>query len=269
MNAFLRMALFGILLTCANVLRSQPVQFILPVINQVETGTVVTLPVKAVNFDSVLSAQFVIRWDPAVLSFFSVSGFNLPNLNGQAFNLTNALDSGFIRFAWESPNNIIGTSKPDSTVIFRLKFSVTGPLLSGSDVKITEYFPTFFEITKVGPVGGMNAINIQQVILTQGYVAVGYTLDANEPARKRLQAKLVPNPVQTTAQLLFDLPKTSEVFLTITDPLGRVLEQMNLLNLPQGQNVLDLPNIAKFDPGLYYLNIRTAQYANVLSFFKF
>lgn len=269
MNALLRGALFSILLTCLSVLHAQPVQFILPVLNQQATGNIVTLPIKVVNFDSVLAAQFVIRWDPSILGFFSVSGYNLPNLNGQAFNITNALDSGLIRFAWESPNNIMGTSKPDSTEIFRLKFSVLGPLLSGSQVKITESFPTYFEIIKATATGGLTAINLSQAGLTQGFVAIGYTVDAKEPGLSALDAVLFPNPAQSTAHLRLDLPTPSDVALCITDPLGRVLEQWNLSDLPQGENVISLPNFEHFALGRYYLTIRAAQYAGVLSFYKF
>jgi hypothetical protein len=269
MNAHLRIALISVMLTCASVLRSQPVQFLMPVLNQQATGTIVTIPVKVVNFDSILSAQFVIRWNTAVLSFFAITNYNLPDLSAQNFNLNNTVDSGLIRFAWESPNNMVGTSKPDSTIIFKVKFSVVGPLLSGSAVKITEAFPTFFEVTKLSPNGDLTAITLNQAGLTQGFVAIGYTVGTVEPALAALHVQLYPNPVQSSTQLKFELPEAMAVAFTLTDPTGRILEQTKPQYMPQGENVFDIPNIEQLEHGLYYLSIRTEQHAGVLSFSKF
>ncbi|MBU6341279.1 MAG: T9SS type A sorting domain-containing protein [Bacteroidetes bacterium] len=268
MNAHLRMAVFSFLLTCTCYLHAQPIQVLLPVLNQETTGNLITVPVKVINFDSVLSAQFVIRWNPSVLTFFSLSSYNLPELNAQDFNIENALDSGLIRFAWESPNNTIGTSKPDSSIIFKIKFTVTGPLLSGSPIQITESFPTLFEITKTNQFGGLIPINISQAGITQGFVAVGYTVSGEEPLPVPLNLKITPNPVQDLVRIQYELPEAGPVQIRILNFLGQVCYTQLFDHLESGLQILDIPANSSINHGMYFLHIESSRSAGNIPFLK-
>jgi hypothetical protein len=272
MNACLRITFVSLWLIYASSIIAQPVGVILPVLNNATPGSLITLPVRVVNFDSIASTQFVIRWDTAVLRYKTVNSLNLPGMNGQSFNTLNTLDSGMLRFAWEGPNSFPGISVLDSTIIFRIKFDVVGPLLSGSSVYFTEAFPTFFEITQVHADSSLEAININEAGVFQGFVAVGYTYTASEePASERLlPADVFPNPFSSTSStaLRFELEHSGRVQIAIHDLSGRLCYENDLGVQAAGKHSLNLaPHLFK-ECNLYFLTIRSGERQNVLRIVK-
>jgi hypothetical protein len=86
----------------------------------------VTAFVSARNFRQVTSAQFSLRWDPAVLQFASVSNFGIRGLSRANFGAT-AAHNGSLAFAWDDPQ-IAGVTAEDGAALF----SVTFDVISGS-----------------------------------------------------------------------------------------------------------------------------------------
>ncbi|MEI6410480.1 MAG: T9SS type A sorting domain-containing protein [Bacteroidota bacterium] len=270
MNACLRITFVSLWLICAShILAQPPVGVYIPIFNNAVPGSFISLPVRVIHFDSIASVQFVIRWDTTILRYKSVNSLNLPGMNGQSFNTIHALDSGLLRFAWEAPNSFPGTTVLDSTIIFRIKFDVQGPLLSGSSVYFTESFPTFFEITKVHADSSLEAININQASIHQGFVAVGYTVSSTEPPSEHvLPADIFPNPFSNDAQLRFELEHSGEVQITIHDMSGRLCYENNLGVQAAGKHSLSLtPHLFK-ESNLYLLTIRSGEQQNVLRIVK-
>jgi len=77
------------------------------------------------NFQDVTDLQFLMEWNPNILEFTGVSGFNLPGLNATNFNDINA-PNGILNVEWEGG----AQSRADEEVLFEVCFRVVG--LGGS-----------------------------------------------------------------------------------------------------------------------------------------
>ncbi len=229
------------------------VGFSLPVINNAQPGTIVTLPVKVSNFDSIVGAQFVIQWDSQILNFLTVLAYNLPGMSNEDFGL-GSTSSGILRFAWEGLNVNYGHSVPDGTSIFLMKFSVIGENNQGSAVIFTEDVPTtVFEVVQAGhPPYGLDDCDI-----SNGYVAVGFTLSTDwidEP--NSLPATVSPNPFQTSSTVQFELENSSAVQLVLTDAAGHPVFEKKMA-LPAGRHGIEIASEQLPKSGIYYLILRT------------
>jgi gliding motility-associated-like protein len=89
----------------------------------VSCGTYVDVPVNLSSFKNLMSMQGTIGWDPSVIRFDSISGFGPSALSMQAsnFGLTQ-VSGGKLFFSWNDPS-LKGVSLPDSSAIFRLRFT--------------------------------------------------------------------------------------------------------------------------------------------------
>lgn len=199
----------------AIALRAQPT-FTIPVVNNASNGQILDLPVTVSNFDSLVSVQFVLLWDPTVLEFQEVNQFGLPDLDITKFGTTEAVPSGILRFAWWR-FVAEGNSVPNGTAIFHLKMKVIGPINSGTSINFTELPPlTYFEVLTAGStVYGPNDLP-----LNHGFVAVGYTVSATEPDGVS-SLKLFPNPTSDHFTLEKNLTAAATYRLRIVDVQGR------------------------------------------------
>lgn len=224
MNQRLRIALAGLwLCLLSSPLLAQP-GFYMPFANNATPGGLLNMPVKVVRFDSVITAQFVLRWDPEVLKFLYIDQLNLPDLVIENFNTTEAVDSGIVRFAWIASDFDAGVSLPDSSTIFRLRFLVEGEVGDTSGVQFTEILPnTVFEI---GTASG-DIYLLDTVELTSGFVAVGFTVEAGEPGFTPFEARVFPNPFVDRIHLTFQMQHAGPVDVLLTDAQGKILYEEN------------------------------------------
>lgn len=244
------------------------VGFSLPFINEAAPNQVMNLPLSVSNFDSIVSAQFVIQWDPEVLQFLTVGTFGLPALSAGQFGLDSALTQGYLRFAWTCPQNVdtIGISVPDGTEIFKLKFKVIGEVLSGTPVEVTELLPlTVFEVgTANGVQYGFASPTYIPPALDQGFVAVGYTVAAGEPAgRAPFTVTVSPNPFSENTRIVFDLESPLRASLLLTDAAGLVLFCEEKV-LPAGQTGMEIEKAVLHAPGVYFLQVRAGGFSRTL-----
>lgn len=244
-------------------LSAQGACFYFPFINNAAPGSNKLMPLKAVNLDSVVAMQMVIRWDPAVLKFLTVDNFNFSNLNGSDFNTTRALDSGYVRLQWEGPSTLPpAASAPDSSVIFRLRFNIIGPDTSSSPVKITEIldFPaTNFEVVKVLPDTSNVAYDLEDCLPTNGFIAVGFTVATGEPAVGEIPLSLLPNPFSESAQLQFEIDETTDVQVFAADATGRIVFEKNFFDTTPGQHGMVIEKGMLGAPGVYSLTLRAGR----------
>jgi hypothetical protein len=245
------------------------VELSLPYVNNAAPGSVKNLPVRVANFDSIVSMQFVIRWNPAIIKYTGIDNFGtLPNLGLTNFNATKAVDSGYVRLLWEGPNSFPGVTLPDGSTIFRLKYTVIGPDTSSTPVRFTEItysFPfTEFEIVKVvAPDGTLAAFTEQDCRLVNGFVAVGYTVSADEPNDGELEMQVAPNPFSDKTIASFSLERTSDVQVTVTDLAGRVIHQQELRALNSGIHQLTFGREIFPAKGAYFLTIQAGSQTTV------
>jgi hypothetical protein len=226
----------------------------LPVINNAATGPI-TAPLKVNDFSNMVAAQFVITWNTDVLEFQSVEGFPLPTPNGSPFNL-NETANGILRFAWASGGQ--ASSLADQSVLFSLHFKVIGSLLSGSAINITEVSPTAFELVAFSG-GQFITYDVHQVEITPGYVAIGFTLNAEEQAAHALlPMTLAPNPASDAVSIQFELTEPSAVMVSLYNSAGKCLYTDHQLCM-SGQQRVVLPKNNLPPSGAYLLTVRTAQ----------
>lgn len=259
MNLCLRIAFTSLWLSLASFLSAQ-IGFSLPFVNNIAPQATVNYPVKVTGFDSIVGLQFVIRWDPAVFEYLTVDNFNLDDLSFGDFGTTQTLDSGILRMQWEAPLPLAGVSLPDQTTIFRLRLKAIGAVNSGSTVIFTEAFPTIFEVARVNSDSTITGFGINQVDLTQGFGAIGYTVAAKEPVSNgadNFSIRIFPNPFYEKTQVSFDLETASEVHLAVTDAAGRTLVEKALPQLPPGQHGIEIASPLLREKGAYFLIMRT------------
>lgn len=224
----------------------------LPIINNAAVGPITT-PLRVSSFTNMVAAQFVIIWNKDVLSFQSVDAFALPTPNGTPFNLTETAN-GILRFAWASGGQ--GSDLADNSALFTLHFTVVGALNSGSEISITELSPTALELVRYEN-SQYISFGPGQVDVTQGFVAVGYVLNADEASGQGLLAfRLTPNPSADAVFLNFELSEISKVNISLHNIAGQCLYIDNQWLMAGSQRV-ELPKTDLPPAGAYLLTVRT------------
>jgi hypothetical protein len=108
-----------------------------------QTNTQVTLGVRALDFDSIISFQGSLRYDTSKVHWVAIQGYGLPSMGTGNFGTNNAAN-GWVTFSWNE-SNLMPISVPDSTVLFELVFELVGN--GGSLVPITfSSNPTLMEV---------------------------------------------------------------------------------------------------------------------------
>ncbi|GJM35368.1 MAG: hypothetical protein DHS20C18_43690 [Saprospiraceae bacterium] len=114
--------------------------------NNAQTGDQICMGVTVNDFDEIIGMQFSINYDPNVLQFVSVGGFNLSGLSEAQFGTptgTNMTVPGVITLAWVD-NTLAGVTVPDGGEIFEICFNIIGS--TTTTVNITGS-PTSIEVT--------------------------------------------------------------------------------------------------------------------------
>jgi gliding motility-associated-like protein len=109
-----------------------------------QTGDTLLLPITAAGFDEVVSMQFSIQWNPAVISYVN---FEMGDLSGVAIGETTAAQ-GTLRLSWFDVEGL-GVTRPDGVRIVRLRFVAIGSEGSFTPVAITDD-PLPVQIFRVG-----------------------------------------------------------------------------------------------------------------------
>ncbi|MEY3052314.1 MAG: hypothetical protein RLY31_2099 [Bacteroidota bacterium] len=110
---------------------------------EVQPDSQVCVPVFADTIDQILSMQFSLHWDPAVLEFRQVTSLSLPSLGRSNFG-THSVRQGTLTFSWYDPQ-LRGLSRTGRVHCFDLCFRATGAAGSYSDLTV-DGSPTVVEI---------------------------------------------------------------------------------------------------------------------------
>lgn len=130
-------------LALASSLAAQNISLSLPD-ELAQTGDVVSLDLRAQDFDEVVSMQFSLRWDVAVMTY---TDFELVDLDNVAIGAFEASD-GVLRFSWFDQDGV-GRTLPDGAAIVRLRFTVVGLPGAFTDVSFSGT-PLAIQIFRVG-----------------------------------------------------------------------------------------------------------------------
>lgn len=256
MNHCLSILVFGFSFLFLSNIQAQ-VGFSMPITSNAQPGTILDIPVQVSNFDSIVAAQFVLKWDPSVLEFQAVDQFNLPDLTEVKFGTLEAISSGILRFAWEY-FVAQGTTLPDGSAIFHIKLKVTGPLNSGSTLSITELPPlTYFEVVNAQNI----AWGLSQSSITTGFVAVGYTHVGYENPLANTSFSVSPNPFSDKTIISFDLACAADLHIKLTDAAGQLLFESNE-HFPAGRNGMEIAYPIVYRQGIYFLIIQSSDFSH-------
>jgi hypothetical protein len=107
------------------------------------TQTQVSIPVRALNFDSVISIQGTIGFDTAELGFVGFQAFGLPSMSNANFGFSNVAN-GFVTFSWNEAS-LLPISVADSSVLFELVFQILAAPGTQSSVEFLPG-PTILEV---------------------------------------------------------------------------------------------------------------------------
>lgn len=109
-------------------------------------GDLIFVDVNVSDFDKVVSMQYSMNWDPAVLQLEEVKNFALKDLSKENFGLKEA-KAGNLLMAWYDPS-VQGVSLAGGTNIYQLVFRVIGENTAKSKIKFSNK-PLISEIMKV------------------------------------------------------------------------------------------------------------------------
>lgn len=214
------------------------------------SGVFVYDSLKVADFDSLLSIQFAYFWDTKVLKFVDILGFEPLGLKKEThFNLLNT-NQGNLRFLWESNNIVRGTSLPDSTPIFIVKFQVVGNSGEYSYLYIDEQKPDFFmEFVQ----DSSRVAVARDPKIFKGYICVGACTitSTTEPISPTIT--LFPNPVLNELMVQLSDYNASDISVRLYSIEG-VLKKQEQYN-DVGQNSILQFGLEDIPPGVYQLAV--------------
>lgn len=111
-----------------------------------KTGEIVCVDVQVKGFDKLLSMQYTIAWNKAILQFKELKNFKLPFLDEADFGQHITKD-GLLTSAWLD-DALKGVSVPDGTAIYQICFEVIGKSGEESFVKVADR-PTPVEVANL------------------------------------------------------------------------------------------------------------------------
>ncbi|MEM1118889.1 MAG: cohesin domain-containing protein [Bacteroidota bacterium] len=126
---------------------AQPSFSITPATINGNPGDTVSVSVVVSNFTEMLSIQYGIKWDAAVLQYVGVEDINLFSMVESNFNVN--ADGDFLSLSWFD-GNTTGVTVPDGTAIYRMRFVVIGEANTATALTFAERPGLTIEFTAEG-----------------------------------------------------------------------------------------------------------------------
>ena len=247
--------LVAFLFTSIATAQAQP-SFILPNLT-VDQGTSFNVDMTVASFEDIITMQFTVEWNPAVLQFQEVEDFGLTDLDLPDFGVSPSLvEQGKLTLAWSPEVPINGFSLEDSTILFSIKFLPIGNAGDTTSIVFSDD-PTLREIadSSLSPIENVGYESGFVTVMGPSSVVV---LGNNKEAISNL--KSFPNPFTTSTQFQFELRQPTQVNLTIQNVHGQVIfEETNTFSA--GPNILTFDNDVFLEKGIYYLNMKAPDFS--------
>ncbi len=100
-----------------------------------QRGDLITVDVNIGDFSKVVSMQYSMNWDPKILQFEKVQGYQLKDLSNENFG-TGEVSEGNLLLAWYDPS-VQGVSLPAGTVLYQVVFRVVGENTNKSRIRFS------------------------------------------------------------------------------------------------------------------------------------
>ena len=214
-------------------------------------GEVIEVDLKVEGFNGVISGQFLMNYDPAVLEFVSVGNLNLEYLTAANFGTPPDLDAGEITFAWFD-ESLAGVNVEDGTSIFTLTFNVIGANGSSSILDIDED-PTASTMLEFADGNGVLVVTSQEGTVTVG----GDPMSTRDVVTQDfIFFPITPNPIKESGVLSFQLNETKETRLSIYNTSGKLLFEHSQTFL-NGINNFELTKNYFPTAGTYLIELNT------------
>ena len=115
-------------------------------ISNVQTGKgeEACVSVTVAQFIAIVSMQYTMTFDPAVLKFKTIKNFGLPGMTINNFG-ARAADKGILAYSWFD-SEVKGISKPDGTKLYDVCFETIGEAGNSSKVEFADA-PVVIEIS--------------------------------------------------------------------------------------------------------------------------
>ncbi len=213
-------------------------------------GEVVEVDLKVEGFNGIISGQFLMNYDPAVLEFVTVGNLNLEYLTAANFGTPPDLDAGEITFAWFD-ESLAGITIEDGTSIFTITFNVIGANGSSTILDIDED-PTASTMLEFADGNGVVVVTSQE-----GTVTVGDPMSARDVVTQDfIFFPITPNPIKESGVLSFQLNETKETRLSIYNTSGKLLFEHSQTFL-NGINNFELTKNYFPTAGTYLIELNT------------
>lgn len=239
-------------------LNAQSVSITLPEMN-VDPGQWFSVDVKASDFDNMVGMQYILKWNPEIIQFQSVSSLNsnLPDFSVvNNFNIAGSSE-GRLKMLWiwfDAVQNI-GVTLDDNSTLFKVNFKAIGEKGTSSTIDIvgdTTLVPPFYlEFTNFNQEVDANIDNgkvtINGVNASQESFTEDFTLFQNSP-----------NPFTELTYISFNLNVGSDAKLTIFDNSGKLVYQENK-KFPAGISRIPVRRDMLTSAGSYFYTLETAR----------
>lgn len=223
----------------------------------VQPGETFTVPVKAANYQSILSTQFFIRWDPTVLSFKNVVDLHPPFDFVDHFGALSAQTQGTLAFAWFDTGSLSGINIENDSSLFSIEFTAVGSYGEYSKIEFYEDPSDASTITEIVDTS-YKAIPYEVIDAT---ISLGETVSTlfNSAPDKILIKPCYPNPFTHHTTLNFKLTQATTIHLNILDLQGKtVFEEQRYFG--SGQHQLTLEKDVFGQPGIYFYHLTSPSF---------
>ena len=224
----------------------------------VQEGEVFSVDVSAEDFNEVISCQFAVFWDPAVLQYIAVNNYNLPGIVDTSDVNDNINEmyahQGKIRFNWYDPDpNFAGYSLDDGAPVFTIHFKAIGEPAWKSMIEVAtdEAHPMF-------PIEFVNKDGIAlDVEIDPGCV----TIDGVNASRETITQDFTlfqnsPNPFTTETNISFSLNQYSDAQLSIHNHAGKVVFEKSA-DFTAGLHTIQVNRDLFSAAGSYFFTLKT------------
>jgi len=209
----------------------------------VQSGEILTVPIRYTGAEPLKAVQLGLRFDPAKLELIGPSIGDIESYLAGNFNLQQA-NAGEIRTLWLPMSDDVAVISPGS-VLFNLSFNVLDDSPNGA-------FPLWLDHQLLDCAawkpGGAECIVEQVPVVSK----------RDEPASTNigLMASVVPNPTLGGVTLTVQATKADKCRVTLFDAFGQGLF-MREYALQEGRQDIPLPEVASLPAGIYIWKVFT------------
>ncbi|MCF8239304.1 MAG: hypothetical protein K9I85_14170 [Saprospiraceae bacterium] len=210
-------------------------------------GSVLHLPIKVTEFDSISGFQLSIEWDTLVLQFDSISNFDLEKIE----NFDWALDSIHrMSMFWYADDVYSGFSTENGHTIFTLSFTVIGQMGDSSWVSFVDE-PLTPEVIDYND-------NPVPIDFTYGLVQVQENSAVVPAFIPPLKMQIIPNPCREWCDVQLEVSQATDVIVQVVNLAGAVVYELESHLLPGHQDI-SIPAAEALHSGGYYVIVITEQ----------